>query len=556
MAELPEYQKQRHTIEPAPVVQGVIEAYNTVGKSTSIIGEVGSQIAQNAANQLATVRGEEEAIRNPGRQLLPAFTEADSNFVKAFEQQAYNSAISSSNQLLQKQYANIMSEPLSSSSLELFEKNSMEGLEGIIQNVPQSIRSKLKHDFLNSYNINYFSISKQLAHKNQKELSENFNSQFNQDLRSTVEKIKLGFLDDATTTKERVLENINTAEDSRLISKAEAQSYREMAELSFKTANYVNNVDQKYKTSEKESIDYIRNFFEKPPSNLTPSEHASISKSMLDAFHRNEIMTKGSKALNALELHNAIDNGTVTEAELPLWKDKVGDEEFLKAMGRFEKQQGKLRQNRELAFNAMEAKMNGGDTTFWEDQEVKGAEEGLLKYFADGKPQGKGLDIQDYENAAIILNDPRCDFSKNVQRMALSGNPDSLQQASALIGHHDADKKNHYLDGLSKEARAIVTSYINESIANSGKLSPEEIAMKVRNDVLNVSKQDMEAREVNFKKKTSDWNDLSEIRRTLSNLTGWDKNDIPDDALTYFRNALHSEAMIYPTLQFEAVIRF
>ena len=138
MPELPEYKKQRHTVEPAPIVSGIQSTYNNMAKGTEWIGRMGASIAQNAANQLATLKGEEEAINNPNRQLFPAFTEADSHFVKAFENEAYNGAVQSANQLLQKQYETVLSQPLSSESLALFEKNSVVGLDNIMQSAPRS----------------------------------------------------------------------------------------------------------------------------------------------------------------------------------------------------------------------------------------------------------------------------------------------------------------------------------------------------------------------------------------------------------------------------------
>ena len=156
MADLPEYTRRHETTPIAkkqpmipgvsihfPEFHGIQETFNQIGKSTSYIGEIGAAIAQNAANQLATIRGTEEAKNNPSRNLLPAFTESDKYFKEAFEKETFSNASFAASKLIQNQLLLAEQNP-NSNTFELFQKNVTNGLEQIINAAPESIRNNLQ----------------------------------------------------------------------------------------------------------------------------------------------------------------------------------------------------------------------------------------------------------------------------------------------------------------------------------------------------------------------------------------------------------------------------
>ena len=172
MADLPEY-KRSNRIEPGNVVGGFQEALGNIGKATGDIGEWGLQVARNAAVEQATIEGV-KAGQTPGRKLLPAFTESDQAFVKAYKQEEYNTVAREAENYLQKAYFDVAKNP-TSEGLSLYQQNAQAQIEKLSSLVSEENRPKLKRDLMSAYESKFYQLAGTLENKNKENLKTNFN---------------------------------------------------------------------------------------------------------------------------------------------------------------------------------------------------------------------------------------------------------------------------------------------------------------------------------------------------------------------------------------------
>ena len=151
MADLPEY-KNRVAIEPGQVSTGWSQTLGDSAKSLAVIGELGMQVAQQSANNLAKEVGY-QAGKTPGLELLPSFTETDAEFAQAYHQQEYNIAKNNASIFLEKAAFDAAKNP-SAQSIAMFEEQTKEylhnNIESLSTNTKRELMPKLEQAFIQS----------------------------------------------------------------------------------------------------------------------------------------------------------------------------------------------------------------------------------------------------------------------------------------------------------------------------------------------------------------------------------------------------------------------
>lgn len=180
MSELPEYQRQNR-IQPAAGGSEFSKATRGLADSYQSVSNLGAQIAQNSANELARLRGL-EAGKTPGQKLLPAFTESDKHFVDAYRQQEQAIAYNQGVDLLRALSFEATRNPTNSSLLE-YEQTAREGLDEILQNLTPGNEESLRKVFDDAYSSNFYQIAQTVENQNNKILQQNTTRFLNEGLK-------------------------------------------------------------------------------------------------------------------------------------------------------------------------------------------------------------------------------------------------------------------------------------------------------------------------------------------------------------------------------------
>lgn len=481
MAELPEYRKQR-AIEPAPIVQGVREAYNATSATSSMIGEIGTQIAQNAANQMATIRGQQAAEKNPGKKLLPAFTEADKHFQQAFEQQAYDGAIYSANNMLQKQYQLIASKPLSGASAGLFEKNVMPALNNILQNTPETLRPKLKLAMMTSYDHTFFKLSKDISKQAMKEIKFNLNQHLDQNLHMIIDNNSDNFKEDAKKITKQSIQAINEAEKAGTLSSRQAQSRRDSFAIAYQSslekAEISGMFENEEENAEKKAYQKLHEFKQNPPKSISKGAHQTIVADMENQIHtevNNKLKDEDDKFL---EMQNKDREGKLTPSDIADLGSDMGSANWnkinkLRRVGD-KKVQALLMSEVEISKTIRAGRNTENEFT---PNEVNNFARVKTADFIN--KHGRQPNLMEVANIYRVINDSRGNFAHEINRLMEYGDASKAAEAAAVVGYYSSDKQAKFLNKVSSRSRLIAKTY--ESIRTSNEeLSPQEALESAR----------------------------------------------------------------------------
>ncbi len=495
MAELPEYRKQR-AIEPAPVVQGVREAYNATGEVSSMIAEIGSQIAQNAANEMAAIKGQQAAEKNPGKKLLPAWTESDKHFQEAFKKEAYSNSAFAATQLIQKQQLLFEQNP-STFTLQLYEKNLIPGLQNIINNSPEGIRNQLQKSTMESYNQSYFDATRAVVAKNRADMISNTKARIDENYKNIYNSAKDGFGIDAKNKYDTLMADISSLKANGGADAQQIATMKDTAKNMLSTGKYNGMVATAYRGGEQDAADFIRDFANNKPSNRTPIEHEFIVKNMLNEYTRLQGESADSKHLALMDYKNDIDQNTLTPTKLAEAPQVLGDAGFKQFTKDYNKAVRDNAISAEISFAAFNGQQLGGYTT----EQVNKAFDGTVKaaqqaYAAAGKEFGYIQRIQ----LAEPYKDNRLHIVGETRNKILRGSAQDIAEASIAIKRSDA-KQSGYLDDIGDEARAIAVMFEVNSVDKTKNI--EDIAVETRKKIRDISPEDLKQRGIKFAQMTA-----------------------------------------------------
>lgn len=475
MAELPEYRKSK-SIEPAPVVEGVTEAYNEMSRSSSMIGEIGTQIAQDAANQMSAIKGQQEAERNPGKKLLPAWTESDKAFQKAFEQQAYDGAIYSANSLLQKQYAIISSKPLSGASGGLLEKNVMPAFNNILQNTPEHLRPKLQREMMTSYDHTFYKLSQDISKQAMKEMKFNLNQHLDQNLHMIIDNNGDNFKEDAKKITKQSIQMVNEAEKTGTLSSRQAQSRRDSFSIAYQSSLEKTDISELFaedeENAEKKAYQKLHEFEHNPPKSIPTGVHQAVAADIENQIHtevNNKLKDEDAKFL---EMQNKDREGKLTPSDISNLGSDIGDANWnkwnkLKRVGD-RKVQELLMSEIDIARTIKGGRNTENDFT---PNQVNNYARTMAADFTNR--YGRPPNLMELATIHRHINDSRSNLAHEINRLMEHGDAGKAAEAAIVIGHYSSDKQAKFLAKVSSRSRLIAKTY--ESIRTSNEeLTPQE----------------------------------------------------------------------------------
>lgn len=325
----PEYQR-RMTITPAASPTGAGNAMADVGQSYEILGGLASQVASNAANQRSQLAGQ-KAGQIPGKNILPAITQADQSYRDAYVQESSKVLAVEADRLMNKLTFEFGKNPQpTGSDLLKFQEEATKGLSSLTNLADESIRSDLNRSFFQKFDHDSLVLAKRVEEANGEKLIANFNNTSQANLVNMYNFGQQGMYEALEDTYQNQLKNAESVRN--LIGEDKYIQQLQTAKLSRDTAIYEGEMVREYNANgELNAIKYIQNFAKNKPEEINESEHLQILKSVDHRFsemrqvnHRNNAI-EYSDAL--LEMQNSPD-GTLPLDRLNYYEDVLTQESF------------------------------------------------------------------------------------------------------------------------------------------------------------------------------------------------------------------------------------
>ncbi len=484
MADLPEYKKNRHAVEPSQGVGGIAQTYSNVAQSisnsaqgTAWIGEIGASIAQDAANQLSTIRGQEEAIRNPGRQLLPAFTESDKHFVKAFEEEAYVGFLYSGDSLINEQYRNVSNGKINSNSFDLLQKNTIPLLEKMINDAPSNVRAKLKHHLFQNYSNKYYKLSNKFIKQSLNDTRFNVHKALEQNLKGIIDDGISGHKDSAARNLKDSLDIIDNSEKNGILTHKQAQVQRDAFFVGYQSAlQQVNVEDILNKKGEKEAWDYRKEYSDEKPEGMSKEMHQSVVNQIDKTILNNASEQNLDKDANLLAMNIKKKEGSLSADDIVKFSSDIGSSNWakynqLQSVG--DKRYKKLLLSEIQIGNSIKNGRHLG-TRFTRGEIVNYTQRQI-----DKVKSKLGRDLTTLEQAAVHyhVNDSRSGFGSELNDWITYGNGMAANNAVQVLNEYKDIPDAKFLEKVSEKAR--LTANIYSSILKSNPDLPVNEAIKI-----------------------------------------------------------------------------
>lgn len=150
MADIPQF-KSQETFQPSTQPLPFGQTMQQVGNASNLLSTFGSEIALRSA----MARAEQQGLalgKNPKGDLIPAFTKVDEAFQNAYRNQAAATLSLQADQLLTAGLNTLSELPqLNPEAIDAFERNTLQGLDAILQQAPSQDRSSLETQFLTQF---------------------------------------------------------------------------------------------------------------------------------------------------------------------------------------------------------------------------------------------------------------------------------------------------------------------------------------------------------------------------------------------------------------------
>lgn len=140
------YQRQA-SVEAQTSAPNFVAATSSLALTPTALGELGSTMALNAGIQMAKMSGQKLGS-NPEGDLLPPITAVDKAFVESYSAQAEATLGNQAQQLMsQAQEEASKAYTLTPGVISSYQKNVSEGLQGILQHAPSTVRGQMETQF-------------------------------------------------------------------------------------------------------------------------------------------------------------------------------------------------------------------------------------------------------------------------------------------------------------------------------------------------------------------------------------------------------------------------
>jgi hypothetical protein len=302
------------TVGQAPFV----EAFDSAALRPTLLGQMGSTIAQTAANSLATKMGYDEGM-NPHGDLLPPLTEADKHYAQSYMAQSKNVLSLQLNRMLSDAQTQLSKAyKLTPQMIEDFKQQIGSGTAEILQNAPTGIKQQLGAQYANAIIGTTGALNRRMIAQNKEDAISNMKANDKNTDSAIIDNAITGSFDLAEKLYKEKIEQNKRQRETGMMTPLEEQTSNLAAKISFFTGvsnfkatearNKKGDALAKYLTS----LSDIKN----KPADLSVSEWNTVGNNTLSYMRHLDALQQTDKNLILSELNEKLAKGDLVEQDI------------------------------------------------------------------------------------------------------------------------------------------------------------------------------------------------------------------------------------------------
>ncbi len=460
-----------------PNIQSAMTDY---ASSTNWMSSIGSYIAQQSSNQLATQLGV-EAGKNPHGDLGIPLTDFDKTMQESYNQQAKATLGLQANKLITDSNIEIAKAPrLTPDLIASTNKKVSLGLQNILKNAPTQVQTEMGYQFGNVQIEQTAKLTGRMIQE-QKEDQRN-NSALANDMNSEHaysfalagnEKAGLSAIE---STKK--LNQSNVA--SRLITPEDAKANIDAVRKSYLSGKYINQYEKARADGKGE--EYLKSLADKKPSDISDSDYMSVTNNLMNYVNHQEGLRSQDQQLRLAKFNVdlAKNPNEITPSQLQDLKNNVSpiayekaQLSYIDALKTYNKEQGDI--------NSAISSWNDPESfaRLTEKSINKGFDVLTTKYINQREAEGNPITRDEAEvQVASSASGSIPVFVKSLNTKAASANPQQIESAAMQVHELREIGAGKAVNGLTKQSDALFTKY-NSLRASTDPVSAARMATDI-----------------------------------------------------------------------------
>lgn len=289
------------------------------------LGNFGLNIAQNAANQRATMLGLENG-KSPHGELFPAITQSDEYYKKSYESQSHATLSLKAMQLMDSaQLSLARSNKITPELINSYESQVSQGLQDIFENAPTGVKESLQNQYAN----NLIQSSQGFRLKMIAQDKEQSQTTIRQDNQSQIENVfnNAYYGNEETGSLYKTQKNkLKNYLDTQQISRKEYDSNIRSLKLAYYTGQFSRQSD--VARDEGKLEEWMKNFISYDYPDISPLEKSEIAKGVFSHITEKDSWNKKDEVLTLSQLNYAsiggqLDQGMIYDAESKVPKSSM-----------------------------------------------------------------------------------------------------------------------------------------------------------------------------------------------------------------------------------------
>lgn len=294
------------------------EAYAQAGLHPTLLGQMGSTIAQSAANALSTKMGYDEG-NNPHGDLLPPITDADKHYQASYLAQSKNVLSLQLNKMQQDAQTKLsQSYRMTPGMINEYRQQIGDGMSEVLQNAPTGVKQELGMQYLNSIVNTTAALNRRMIGQNKEDAISNMKVNDKNTDTAILENGATGNDKVAHDLYQQKIEQNKKQRLSGMMTPLEEQTSNTSARLSYYSG--ISNAKAiAARNSKGDALGkYLAGFadLKNKPSDLSFSEWNTIGNNTLGLMRHMDALQQTDKNLIMSDLHEKLAMNQLTEQDI------------------------------------------------------------------------------------------------------------------------------------------------------------------------------------------------------------------------------------------------
>lgn len=485
---MPSQVKLDNTVGQAPYSV----SFDNAAMKETLLGELGSTIAQNSANALSTKMGYAEGM-NPHGDILPPITEADKHYRESYLAQSknvlglqLNKMMSDAQTELSKAYR------ITPGMISDFQKEIGQGASQVLENAPTGVKQELGTQYANAIISTTGALNRRMIGQNKEEAISN--------MKVADKNTDTAILDNAATGNDKLSHDLylqKVAQNKKqrstgMMTPLEEQTSNTSAKLSYYSG--ISNAHAIAARNKKGDAlgKYLAGFtdLKNKPADLSFSEWNTIGNNTLGLMRHMDALQQTDKNLIMSELHEKLAMGDLTEQDIltayesPSVNRTDLNELLTKMYSSRGKASTKAQKVQGLTENFSSATAFGEAT----GETINETYSGLVQAAKDKNPNLSPMEAEASIAAMAGGSIPR--FLNTVGNLSKSNNLDDVMAASNAY-HRVQSVSPQNVIGLNEDAYNFISAF--DSFRQQNPSDPMTALAQTRNALINRSPEEKKA---------------------------------------------------------------